>query len=137
MKRRVLYLLLPIITVILEILPYGAVLHFGNPEGEPWRKTFSYFDPIAFGYANFAPLITAILTCIAFVLLVIYCLTGKRRLAAAARNVLCVGAIVSLGPLVLGVRYLSVVGVLITMSLLAEWLLLHFTIRKSASEPSA
>ena len=134
MKKRSLYLLLPVITLILEILPYGAVLHFGNPEGEPWRKTFSYFDPTPFGYANFAPLLTAILTCVVFVLLIVYCLTGKRRLAVAARNVLCVCAVVSLGPLVFGVRYLSVVGVLITLALLAEWLLLHLYVKKGTTK---
>ena len=48
MKKRLLYVLLPIVTLILEILPYGAVCNFANPEGEPFRKTFSYFDLIIF-----------------------------------------------------------------------------------------
>ena len=86
MKKRSLYLLLPVITLILEILPYGAVLHFGNPEGEPWRKTFSYFDPTPFGYANFAPLLTAVITCVVFVLLAVYCLTGKRRKTSPSKE---------------------------------------------------
>ena len=60
MKKRLLYLFLPIVTLILEILPYGAVCNFANPEGKPWRMTFSYFDLTPFGYANFAPFLTAI-----------------------------------------------------------------------------
>lgn len=44
MKQRFLYLLLPIITLILEILPYGAVCVFAPSPTEQVKKTFSYFD---------------------------------------------------------------------------------------------
>ena len=134
MKKRLLYLILPIVTLILEILPYGAVCNFANPEGEPWRKTFPYFDLTPFGYANFAPLITAIITCIILLLLVIYCITGKRRLVIVIKNVLCVCAVISLGPLVLGIRFFSFIGALITVSLIAELLLLHLTIKAQSGE---
>lgn len=131
MKKRWLYLILPLVTLVLEILPYGAVCNFANPEGDPLRKTFSYFDLTPFGYANFAPLITAVITCIVFLLVVIYCITGNHKWASKARNILCVCAVFSLGPLVLGVRFFSIVGALITMSLVAEWLLLHFAVKKT------
>jgi len=42
MRKRVLYLIVSLIALILEILPYGAICNFANPEGEPWRKMFSY-----------------------------------------------------------------------------------------------
>ena len=134
MKKRFLYLILPIITLILEILPYGAVCNFANPDGEPWRETFSYFDLIPFGYANFAPLITAIITCLVFVLLMVYCFTGKQSLAVTARNIICVCVVFSLGPLIYGINYFSVVGALITVSLIVELLLIHFTLITSKSE---
>ena len=133
MKKRLLYLVLPIVTLILEILPYGAVCNFANPEGEPFRETFSYFDLTPFGYANFAPLITAVITCIVFLLIVIFCITGNPMWAHKARNILCVGAVFSLGPLVLGVRFFSIVGALITVSLVAELLVIQFTLRKTAA----
>lgn len=134
MKKRCLYLILPIITLILEILPYGAVCNFANPEGEPWRETFSYFDLIPFGYANFAPLITVIITCLVLVLLMVYCFMGKKRLGVIARNTICVCIVISLGPLIMGIKYFSVVGALITVSLIAEWILLHVTLKASKSE---
>ena len=130
MKKRLLYLILPIVTLILEILPFGAVCNFANPEGEPWRKTFSYFDLTPFGYANFAPLLTAIITCLIFVLIVVYCIKGNVRMAVKAKNILFVAVVVSLGPLVFGVRYFSLVGGLITVSLAAELLLLQFSVKK-------
>ena len=133
MKKRLQYLILPIVTLVLEILPYGAVCNFANPEGEPWRKTFSYFDLTPFGYANFAPFITAIITCIVLLLVVIYCITGNQAWAIKAKNILYVCAVFSLGPLVFGIRFFSVVGALITLSLVAQLLLIRFTIKAPTS----
>jgi hypothetical protein len=127
MKKRILYLILPIVTLILEILPYGAVCNFADGEGNRLRETFSYFDMVPFGYANFAPLITAILTCVAFGFLLIYCFTGG--FAGVLRSLFCVCSVISLAPLVFGIEYFSVVGALITVSLAAEWLLLCFAVK--------
>ena len=44
MKKRLTYLILPVVTLILEILPYGAVCQFANPEGAPWRETLAEGD---------------------------------------------------------------------------------------------
>ena len=131
MKKRLQFLILPIVTLILEILPYGAVCNFANPEGEPWRETYSYFDLLPFGYANFAPLITAIATCVIFILLALYCVTGMTRPAVTARNTLVLAVIISLCPLLLGIRFFSVVGALITLSLGAELFVLHREIRRN------
>lgn len=123
MKKRWIYCILPMITLILEILPFGAVCNFANPEGEPWRETFSYFDLLPFGYANFSPFLTAILTCVVLALTVVFCLTGRYGVVKALKAVLCAAVILSLCPLLLGVRYVSVVGILISLSLLAEGIL--------------
>lgn len=124
MKKRLLYLILPVITLVLEILPYGAVCNFARPEGEPWRKTFSYFDLTPLGYANFAPFLTAITTCAILVLLLVYLFTNKYRMVSIAKVLLCIGTALSLCPLLFGVRFFSAVGALITMSLTAELVLL-------------
>lgn len=129
-KKKFLYLILPVISLILEILPYGAVLNFANPEGEPWRETYSYFSLTPFGYANFAPFITAIITCIIFVLLVVYVFTEKHRLAVLAKTLSYICAVCSLAPLIFGIQNFSVVGAFITVSLIAQTCLLQFTIKK-------
>ena len=129
MKKRLPYLILPIITLILEILPYGAVCNFANPEGEPWRQTFSYFDLTPFGYANFAPFLTALITCLIFVLILVFCIKGNVRTAVKAKNLLYAAVVMSLGPLVFGFAYFSLVAGLITLSLIAQLMLLQFTIR--------
>ena len=130
MKKRFLYLILPIITLILEILPYGAVCNFANPEGVPWRKTFSYFDLTPFGYANFTPFLTAILTCVILVMLLIYLFTDKQGIASATKVMVGIGMPLSLCPLLFGIHFFSVVGALITTSLVAQFVLMQLTIKK-------
>lgn len=128
-KSRFTYLMLPIITLMLEILPYGAVLNFANPEGEPWRETFSYFSLTPFGYANFAPFLTAIITCIVFILLVVFCITGKEHILLNARNIVCAGSVISFGPLLFGIRNFSVIGFFISVTLVLEFVLIYFSIK--------
>ena len=133
-KNRLLYLILPVITLLLELLPYGAVLNFGYQKEDgtigTLRKTCSYFSLTPFGYANFAPLITAIITCIILAVLLLFCITGREKLAVTARNLLCVGVVLSLGPLVFGLRFYSVVGALISLTMAAELLLLYRSSQK-------
>ena len=129
MKKRLLYLIFPIVTLILEILPYGAVCNFANPEGDPWRKTFSYFDLTPFGYANFAPFLTAITTCVMLVLLLLYLFTGKTKIITSTKVLLCIGVALSLCPLLFGTNFFSFDGALITISLIAELVLLFVAIK--------
>ena len=125
MRKRFSYLLLPVITLILEILPYGAVCNFANPEGESWRRTFSYFDMTPFGYANFAPLLTAMVTCLILAFLAVYLFTNKHRMFMVVRSLLWIGVVLSLCPLLYGIRFFSLVGAMITVSLVAELILVY------------
>ena len=124
MKKKWLYHILPAITLVLELLPYGAVLNFANPDGAPWRKTYSYFALTPFGYAHGTPLLTAVCTCVALALLILYAVTNRSALGAAARWALYAATVLSLGFLLLGTEYASAVGVLISISLAAEAILL-------------
>lgn len=61
---KVLTMLLPVVALFLESLPYGAVLIFKDFPDRTIRTTYSYFSPTPWGYANFPPGITALLTCV-------------------------------------------------------------------------
>ena len=128
---------LPIITLILEIIPYGAVCNFARPANNGsighFRQLYFFFDMIPFGYAIFAPLITGILSCFVLLLIVLYCITDKSRLLLLAKNTLPICIVISLCPLILGFHFFSLVGALITISLLAERLFLHSFVRKQAT----
>lgn len=117
MKKKIILSLSIVLTLILELLPYGAVLNFGNPDGEPWRKTYSYFSLLPFGYANFGPLITAILTCILIILIIMDWFKYSRGLNIAIMNISGFATVTSLLPLFLGINYISVIGISITVLL--------------------
>ena len=112
---------LPAITIMLELLPLGAVCIFATSPTERVKETFSYFSLTPFGYANFAPLITAILT-VAIFLLSLFAL--KKSGALKALFVLSIiAAVISLLPLVYGLNYYTLVGALITVTLVIESIL--------------
>ena len=140
MKKRIRILILPLIALILEILPYGAVCNFMLPSADGtsvgrFRELYSYFDLTPFGYANFAPMITAVLTCVLVLLIVIYCFTGRPGLFNTIRTFVWICTVISLGPLVLGIRFYSVVGGLITMAFIAELFLLYSTLKNQSTVP--
>lgn len=57
--------------IVLEALPYGAKLKFALDNGETTEKLFSYFSLTPYGYANFLPFITAILTCVLLIIAIV------------------------------------------------------------------
>ena len=112
---------LPAITIVLELLPLGAVCIFATSPTERVKETFAYFSRTPFGYANFSPLITAILT-VAIFLLSLFAL--KKSGALKALFVLSIiTAVISLLPLVYGLNYYTLVGALITVTLVIESIL--------------
>ena len=115
--KKSLFVVLPLATLILELLPNVVVLNFANPEGEPWRRTYSYFSLTPFGYANVGPFITAILTCILLVLVAVYLFKPRNGLNTAILNVSGFATAASLMPLMFGFDYITVIGVIITLLL--------------------
>lgn len=116
MKKKLIMLCTTLIALVLEILPYGAICNFANPEGEPWRRTYSYFDLTPFGYANFAPFIVALLTCVLIILIVVS-LVSKKKMKTPILAVSAIATVLSLAPLLYGIRFFSVVGALISVAL--------------------
>ena len=119
--KKSLFLILPLVALILELLPYGVVLNFANPEGEPWRKTYSYFSMMPFGYENIGPLITAILTCVLLVLVALYLFKSRKGLNTAIINVAGFATAASIMPLMFGFDYITVIGVIITALLVGTF----------------
>lgn len=118
-------LMILVLVLILELLPYGAVLNFANPNGEPTRVTFSYFSFIPYGYANFGPLITAILTCVMLVLSLVYLLKPMDGIKFVCKVISILAVVASLAPLMFGVSVYSVIGGAISALLIAECIVLR------------
>ena len=122
MKNKITVLCILLTALVLEILPYGAVCNFGNPEGEPFRETYSYFSLIPFGYASFSPLITAILTCVMILLLILSILI-KKDWNKPVTVLSAIATLTSLAPLLFGISYFSLVGAMISVCILATFVI--------------
>ena len=122
MKKKIITLALLLSALILEILPYGAVCNFANPEGEPWRKTYSYFSMIPYGYGDFGPLITAILTCILLVIIVLSLLL-KKNWSKSISIISAIATLTSLAPLMFGISNFSLVGAMISACIIATFVI--------------
>lgn len=114
-------IVLPIIAIILEILPYGAICNFANFEGEILRYTFSYFDLTPFGYANFGPLITAMLSCVLLLLALVAIFKQSKVLETSIKVISGIAIVTSLMPLMLGIKFFSVIGAFISMMLILNF----------------
>ena len=118
MKKKVIMLFLTLTALVLEILPYGAICNFANPEGEPFRLTYSYFSLTPFGYANFSPFIVAILTCVLMGILLIS-ITVKKQIEKPILIISSVATVLSFAPLLYGIQFFSIVGAFISITLLS------------------
>ena len=122
-KSKIVMLIILIMIIVLEILPYGAVCNFANPNGNSVRTTYSYFDLTPFGYANFGPFITGILTCALVVLCIICIMKNSKKLSKTISVISGVSVITSLLPLMYGFAYVSVIGIIISVLLLSLFLI--------------
>ncbi len=122
-KRKIIQLALPVVALILELLPWGAVLNFAGPDYSQ-RSTYSYFDLTPFGFANFGPLLTAIGTCVLLLLAGIALLLKKKN---ALRTAIITLSAVTLGtsllPLMFGLRYFTVIAAGISLCMVASLLI--------------
>lgn len=122
MKKKIITLALLLSALVLEILPYGAVLNFANPEGESWRKTYSYFSMTPYGYANFGPFITALLTCVLLVIIILSILL-KKNWSRSISIISAIATLTSLAPLMFGFSNFSLVGAMISACILATFVI--------------
>ncbi len=122
--RKVVLLLLSVVIILLEILPFGAVLNFATDSGETIRETFSYFSLVPFGYANFGPFLTSLLSSALLLLVLFYLIKGKGKKGIVAVSALAF--VTSIMPFMYGLSYISAVGVVISLLL---FIIVFLTVR--------
>lgn len=116
-NRKYLSLLIMVAVVILELLPYGAVLNFANPEGEPFREIFSYFSLTPFGYANFGPFLTAVLSVVILIHILVSVIWKTPKLWKGIKVECAIASILSFLPVAYGFEYYTGIGFAITILL--------------------
>lgn len=108
------------IAIYLEIQPWGVVMRWGAPPGiETKPDYYSYFDLLPFGYGNFSPFITAMLTVAVTIFTVVVMLLDKRF--TKPRNALFVCIVVtvafSICAIIFNFNDGTTISVLITLAL--------------------
>lgn len=98
--------------IALEALPRGAACNFAIGPNETKRELFSYFSLTPFGFANFAPLITAVLTIglAVWTVAMFFARHGKNALFIT----ITVTAVISACPVLYGLKYVTGIGIAIT-----------------------
>ena len=120
-KKNMIILAVLLVIFVLEILPYGAVLNFADDGDKVLKQTYSYFDLIPYGYANFGPFITAILTCVLILMNVVNLFIGGKKMQSAIKILMCAALITSLFPLM--ISSYSVLGGIISGLLFVAFLI--------------
>ena len=129
-KSRIILLALCVCSLILEALPYGAVCRFATPE-ETIIETFSYFSLVPYGYANFGPFITAVLTCLLTVIAVVLFFSSGRKILSAAKILSVISVISSILPLMLGCY--NFVSFVISLLMIAQFIVIMIIQKRKGS----
>ena len=97
-----------LMVITMELFPEGAVLNFNNPKSQvPIRMAYSYFDIQPLLYGNVGPFITAMLSVMAVIFLILYCKKESKKVLRGLKNISAMALIVSCTPVLLGLHYLS------------------------------
>lgn len=86
--KKFLMFVFPVAALLLELLPRGVEMRFGNPDGAPWVYYYSYFSLLPVGYAKTAPFLTGVMTVVLIALLAVAMFRAPRglRIALAAHS---------------------------------------------------
>ena len=132
-KLKISLLVSVVVSIILEALPYGAVCNFATPE-KTLRTLFSYFDLTPFGYANFGPFLTACLTCVMLLLSVLMLVSTKTLINKAAVIFSAIAIVTSLMPLRFGVSYFSVIGGILSVLMIIQFVIIMIIKKRENNE---
>ncbi len=123
MKNKIIFLIANILTLCFEIFTKGAVCIFATPE-KTIPEYFSYFSLTPYGYANFGPFITAILTCVLFVFAVLMFTPLSDKIKKAVKIVSLISVITSLLPLIMfGFDYFNIYSYIISALLIIQFII--------------
>lgn len=109
--------------LVLECLPWGAVLNFARPASDGsigrFRETYSYFSLMPVGYGMFFPMLTGVLTAALLAAALLQWRRPRKKRGDRLFVAQAVALVCSLMPLALfGPDFFSAVGGLVSLSLL-------------------
>lgn len=109
-----------IAVIVLESLPYGVVLNFEPGPGTYYLETYSYFSLTPYGYGVFCPFLTAVMS-VLIVLFILLTLLFKKNFGRTAFILCIIAAITSFLPVI---EKFTITGICIFTLLFAATVLL-------------
>lgn len=119
-RKNIIPMIFTLVAIVLEALPFGAKLTFALDEGKTQEKFFSYFSLTPYGYANFLPFITAILTCVLFLMALIILIKNPPKLKKAFK-ILVIGTF-AVASASFALMNFTITAALISLMLAFAWL---------------
>ncbi len=120
MKKKITFICMSAVAIILEILPFGAVCAFTDGFEDVY-KTYSYFSLTPFGEGVYGPFIAAIASCVVLVLSIAYYFKTKKGIETAIAFISLIAMLASVTPLFYGIEYFTVIGSFVSAILLANF----------------
>ncbi len=136
-KKNILLIVFPIIAIILELLPNGVTMNWGQrmPDGTlgTIQKHCSFFNPTPAAYGDFAPFFTAILSTVLLIVCLVFVFSGKGKLAVRILSVATfVMSVIALVMAIFLLSYYSAIGIAITVALGVQTVLSFYLLSTKA-----
>lgn len=136
-KKNILLLVFPVIAIILELLPNGVTMNWGQrmPDGTlgTIQKHCSFFNPTPAAYGDFAPFFTAILSTVLLIVCLVFVFSGKGKLAVKILSVATfVMSVIALVMAIFLLSYYSAIGIAITVALGLQMVLSFYMLSTKA-----
>ncbi len=106
------------ILFIIETLPYGVKMMFKNDIGQVFKHTFSYFSIIPLKYSNFGHLLTGLITIVLLIVSIIYMFKDTEKILKLIHNLSFIASITSVISFSFGIRTISIINLIVTISLI-------------------
>ncbi len=116
-----------LIAFAFEWIPSGVVLFFANPEGEPFRSSYSFFSLVPYGYGTITPFLCALLTSFGLLAALLFCFKPKKGFLLAARYFPLVAALLAAATVFNAAARLSYIGFSIILLLAGAFTSTYFS----------
>ncbi len=103
---------------IIEIPPYGVKMMFKNEMGQVFQHRFSYFSFIPLKYSNFGHLLTGLVTAVLLIISIIYMFKDTEKMLKLIHNTSFIASITSVISFSFGIKTISIINMIITLSLI-------------------
>lgn len=126
-RKRILPAFFLSVAFAFEWIPSGVMLFFANPEGEPFRRAYSFFSLVPYGYGTVGPFLCAILTVISLLAAVLFYFKPKKGILPLVRYLSLAAALLAATTVLNSANRLTYIGFSILLLLAGAFTSTYFS----------